>query len=151
MLQSPALSGGGLPASPTRRPAAGRASDRLVYALVDVSRVDDPAEAAAVATWRRYEGPLRVTEPGKYAVLTKLIPGAPPMAQADADAKGRTQLRSSEDLSWQGSGELCIVLLDLLSCLKVPPSDACSGDTFSPSVDVSLFGYAIMAVFRLYK
>ena len=101
MLQSPALSDGGLPASPTRRPAAGRAADRLVYALVDVSRVDDPAEAAAVATWRRYEGPLRVTEPGKYAVLTKLIPGAPPMAQADADALREDALaggRHSDDL-----------------------------------------------------
>ena len=66
-----------------------------------MSRVDDPAEAAAVATWRRYEGPLRVTEPGKYAVLTKLIPGAPPMAQADADALREDALaggRHSDDL-----------------------------------------------------
>ncbi|KAJ1453781.1 hypothetical protein M885DRAFT_523171 [Pelagophyceae sp. CCMP2097] len=47
--------------------------DHLLYALVDVSRLEDVS--ARCDKWTRYEKPLRITKAGKYAVLTKMIPG----------------------------------------------------------------------------
>lgn len=78
-VSSPALA----PVGPSRR------DDAVLFALVDVSDLD--ASIASARKWIRYDSPIRITKPGKYAILTKMVPGdddaatAPPEAASTID------------------------------------------------------------------
>ena len=63
-----------------------------------------------MTSWQRYDAPLRITKPGKYAVLTKLVPGKPPMSPEAADELKRSisdDVRDSLDV-----GDLADVLYE---------------------------------------
>lgn len=59
-----------------------RPSDHVLYALVDVSEIETGATARK---WLRYVSPIKITKPGKYALLTKMVPGTDEVATRATD------------------------------------------------------------------
>lgn len=85
---------------------------KLVYALVDVDRLDRESKDAredAPYTWHAYDGPLTMDEPGSYAVLSKVVPVD---KRAAIDFEAAAQELEAGGQAPRGYADLAAVLID---------------------------------------